>query len=166
MRFSMSRIDGQILVELAPVVAAQRVLETLGIAEHEIQDALPILGLALTLCGILLVVCRAEHPLENRAGPDFRRIRSVLGPPGNAVAVGAAVAVVAVAALNAFFASQFERREPRLALEVLGGDLIHRDAGLDVLAVGLLRMDAGQIRRAGAAMVARSRRRAPGRRRR
>jgi len=58
-------------------------------------------------------------------------------------------------ALYPFLAAKFERREPRLPLQVPRGNLIHGDPGLDVFAVGLLWMDPRQICGARTAMIAR-----------
>ena len=65
-----------------------------------------------------------------------------------------AVAVVAIAALNALFASELERRKARLVADDARRILIHRDAGLQILAERLLRMSARQVARARVAMVA------------
>src|SRR5205807_2529645 len=98
----------------------------------------------------------AEEALENRSWPNLGRHRRIRRPPRNAVAVCAAITVVAVPALYTLLAAQLNRREPRLACQLLRRHLIHRDAGLDILTVRFLRMDAREIRRSRPAVIARA----------
>ena len=100
------------------------------------------------------LVSSAEQALEHQARVGLGRHRRRRAAPGEAVGVGAAVARVAVADHARVLAAELERGEPRLPADLLRGDLIDRDAVLDVGAGGLARMDAGQERRAGARVVA------------
>src|SRR5882672_8289205 len=109
----------QIFVELPAVGASQRALPALGFVQRDVENALSVASDALPAVWILFIVCGPEHPIEDRPRPDLRRIRRVLGAPREAVAVGAAVPVVAVPALNALFAAELERPEPRVPYEVL-----------------------------------------------
>ena len=73
--------------------------------------------------------------------------------PGEIVGVGAGVTGIAIAGLARVFHAEFERREARLLADLIGDDLIERDAGLDI-DQGFARLNAGEIRAAAAAVIA------------
>ena len=95
----------------------------------------------------------AEQPLEQRARIEHRRQRLRLVPPRQIVGVGARIAGVAVAGLAGVLEPHFERREARLAADLIRHQLVARHAGPDV-ADGLLDLDAGEVRTAAAPVVA------------
>src|SRR5258708_1789846 len=146
--------DGEhVFVELPAIGSAQRALQTLGIVQDHVEDALLIFFQSRAARRVLLDLTGSEEPLENRARSDFRRHGRSRRPPGDAVAVRATVSVIAIAALNTFLTAQFQRCKSRLSLEALGRDLVHRYADLDVFPECLSWMDAGEIRSAGASVV-------------
>ena len=75
--------------------------------------------------------------------------------PADGVHIGAGISGFALAQELGRIHAEFERGELVLAADLLRGDLVHRDAGQRVRALGLPRMHAGEIARAGAGMIAR-----------
>ena len=94
-----------VFVHLLAVGGAQDAFQSLGVSQHGIEHALLVLFLAGAHHRVALDFAAAKKALEDGARTDFGRIRRRRRPPRDAVAVGAAIAVVAVAALDAFFAS-------------------------------------------------------------
>src|SRR5204863_9960801 len=101
-----------IFVHLLAVGGAQDAFQSLGVAQHGIEHALLVLFLAGADHRVALDFPAAKKALEDGARPHFGRIWRRRRAPRNAVAIGAAIAVVTVAALDAFFAPEFERRKP------------------------------------------------------
>ena len=97
----------------------------------------------------------AEQPLEQRARIENRRQRLRFAAPRQIVGVGAGIAGIAIARLARVFHAQFERREARLLADLIGHDLIEGNAVLD-LDQRLLHLNAGEIRSAAAAVIARA----------
>src|SRR6185369_17900619 len=75
---------------------------------------------------------------------------------GDAVAISAAITVVAVAALYALLAPQFDGSKSRRAFQLLRRHLVHGNAGVYILAVRLFRMDSGEICRPRTSVIART----------
>ncbi len=87
---------GEVLVQLAAVVAAQSLIEARGIAAHEIQDAAAPLQLRLAAGGIQRIAI-TEQPLEYIAWIDADGHGLRRAAPGQRVGVSAAVVDVAAA---------------------------------------------------------------------
>ena len=98
----------------------------------------------------------AEQVLEHRARVGLHRHRRVGVAPGERGAVGAAVAVLALAHQLVGFQRQLERGELRVLAQGVGSELVHRHADLEgrVRAGGLHGVRAGQVRRLAARVVA------------
>ena len=144
----------EVLVQLAPVRRAQRPAQAAGVSQHDVEDAAVVAPLPGADGRIPLDVLGAKEALERGPRAGFERHRRRGGPPRDAVAVGATVAAVAVAAQQTRLAAELERAEARLAAEVPRRDLVGRDPGVDVGAVGLPRVDAGEVARPGPRVVA------------
>ena len=88
----------------------------------------------------------AEHPLEHEPWIGFRWQRIRRAPPRHRIHVRAGVAVVACADDVVAVDRDFQRRQLRVAADLLGDHLIDRRAGPHVCAFGLLRVRAGHER--------------------
>src|SRR5262249_33717456 len=123
--------------------------------EHEVEDrALLLQPLTQTLAA-LAGRPGAEEPLEGEAGVRLGRHRQGRGRPGEGELVGTRVARGAITRLAGGVAGQLQRGEAGHMTDLPGGDLIDRDARLDVGPGGLLGPDPRQEGRAGAGVVAR-----------
>src|SRR4051794_13254863 len=89
------------------------------------------------LSGVGTQIEAAEETFKDGAGPNFGRQRRSGCLPRKRVAVGAAIAVVAVATLDTFFAAKLQRSEARGAGQLRGSHLIDGDAGEQILARAL-----------------------------
>src|SRR5262249_21769626 len=144
----------EVLVELALVARPEPRAQALGVLVDHVEDGAGIGRLAgdLGLGGAGLGV--AEEPDEQVARAGLLRVRLVRRAPGDVRRVRAAVARVAVARLRAAVGAELERREARVTADLLGDDLVGGDADVDVLAIRLLRVHAGEVHRAVAGVVA------------
>src|SRR5579884_2752667 len=98
--------DGvEIFIHLAPVRRTERSLQPLRIFQDKIENAFLIKALPGTPLRSFTGIGAAEQPLEKRAGTDLCRHRGGRCPPGDAVAIVAAIAVVAIAAQQSVFAT-------------------------------------------------------------
>ena len=145
----------QILGQLALVARAQSRLQTRDVSTDEIEDASILLHHLQTGGGIVRFPI-SEEALEHRARVDLHRIRRGGGAPGNGVGIGAAITGIAASREVRLFEADLERCELRVLTESPGCNLVGRNAGLDVGAFRLLRMNAGQPTGACARVVARS----------
>ena len=145
---------GEVFVELAAVGVAEGALEAVGIVEDVVEDALAVEGAAGAGFEGGGGIGVAEEALKGGAGIDFGAHRLRGGFPREVELVGAAVAGVAGAGALAAVATEFEGREARLLADLVGGDLIDGDAGLDVGAGGFARVDAGEETGRGAGVGA------------
>src|SRR6202022_4474311 len=100
--------------------------------------------------GGIRAVALAEKEFEHRPRIDFDRQRRGRSAPGERVGVRAAVARVAAAREKRLLEADLERGELGVLAQMPGGDLIRRDAGSNVGALGFLRVDAGEPCRARA----------------
>ena len=98
----------EVFVQLAAVGGTERALQRLGLFQHKVQHAL-VVGSAASATGrVGIKVGPAEHALEDRARTGLLRHRGRGRAPRNRVAVGAAVAAVAVAAVQSFLAAELQ----------------------------------------------------------
>ena len=141
----------QVLLDLAAVGAAEARREAPGVLQGEVEHAAAV---AVAAGDILAGPLAREEALEDGPGVDLLGHRQGFRSPRDVRRVGAAIARVAVAGLGAGVASEFQRGEPRRRAELAGGDLIDRDADLDVGAVGLHRVGAGEERGEPPRMIA------------
>ena len=118
---------------------AQTILQAGNGFLHRIEDAAIFANLSQPLRRRSTV---AEHPLEDDARIHFHRQRRCRVAPRHRVPVDAAVAVVAVADEIVLLQRHLDRQERRVFAEHLRRDLIDGRSGLDVRALGALRMDA------------------------
>ena len=118
-----------------------------------VQDALPH-GEAAGARRPRLDDVGAEEALEEIAGIGDGGQGLGLGLPGDVVAVGAGVAVIAVAGLAGFLESDFERRQFGKVAVGVGGELVGGDAELEIGSGGAVDLDAGHVGGEGAAVVA------------
>src|SRR5882724_1126589 len=103
----------EILVDLAAVGRSQRALQLIGVRKNVVENALSV-PLPLGAAGRILAGLEArEQALERRARIDLRRIGRRRGAPGDAVAVGAAIAGVAVADHASVLAAELDRSKLR-----------------------------------------------------
>ena len=155
MRRSMSRIASRYSLSLERSRAPRPRLEAVDIARDVIENAALLLQRARRAAGSVL------SPSPNRRSNTARGFGSigsgVVGAaPGNRVGVRAAIAGVAAAGEARRVEADLERGELRALAELLGRDLVDRNAGVDVRAFGLLGVDAGEPGGARARVVARA----------
>ena len=96
----------------------------------------------------------AEEPVEDQPGIDLLGDGRRLAPPREIGLVGAAIAVVAFAGVPAPFAADLQRGERGSPPDGLGGQLVDRDPGPEVGAVGLAGVAARQEAGHGPGVVA------------
>ncbi len=149
---TLVRYSSSFRLSLAPRRPCRRV----GVFHHVVENALLIL-LPLGASGGRTDLRRArEQPLENEPRVGLGRNRRALGLPGDVRGIRAAITGVALARLAALVAAQLERGEARGRADLLRGELIDRDADLDIGAAGLLGLAAGEERGHRTGMVART----------
>ena len=145
---------GEVFVELVAVGVAEFRFQPAGVFRHEIENALVVevaFGAVLFRFAFDAI---GEKPIKNQSRVDLRRHRSRFGPPGEIELIGATVAGIALAGDAALVATQFQRRQARVFAEFFGGNLVHGNADLDVRALGLARLTAGEEGGGGAGVVA------------
>src|SRR5690606_34625663 len=140
---------GEVLVHLVPVGDADLRLEPLRVFANQIEHALTSGPLAARAS----LVGRAEQPVKEMARGDFLARGGRFAPPRDAVGIGAAIARVARAGEPPRLAADLEGGELGRRSQVLGRNLVDRDAGADILAVGLHRVTTGKEGRRAAGMV-------------
>ena len=143
----------QVLVELDPVARAQVLAEPRHLGRHHVEQAAVVPPGGEPRRGVG-GAAGAEQPLEDGAGVAGHRQRRRGAAPAQGVGVGAAVAGVARPRPVRRLERELERRELGLLPEHAGRDLVHRDAGPDVVPLGLLRVHAGEERAGRAGVVA------------
>ena len=142
----------QIFGHAIAIVRAQAALQTPHLAGDGVENAALLLDAFQPLGGGRAV---AEQAVEHHARIDLHGQRRGGRAPGNRVHVGATEADVAGADQAAvILGGQFERRQRRFLADLLRGDLIDGDAGVNVGAIGALGVDAVQEHRRGARVVA------------
>ena len=152
---------GKILVEFAAIRGTQAGLQLLRIVGDEIQNAAAVLRFPHARFGTEDHAV-AEQPFKQRSRIQNRRQRLGLAAPRQVVGVRAGIAGIAIARLARILQADFHRREARRPAHVVGHNLIHRYAGLDIHQA-LLHLYAGQVAAAAAPVIARAiQQRAPG----
>ena len=137
--------DGrQVFIDLAAIVDSQPVAKLLGIVEHEIEDALAIDSLCAGRPARLWRAVGGKRRSKTSLGIDLLGHRHVGRTPGDVRGIRTAIAGIAVPRLRSPFDPQFERRQPGLFADLLGGHLVDRDPDADAGPVGLEGMNAGQ----------------------
>src|SRR5262249_20832644 len=106
---------------------------------------------------LTLALCAgAEQPLEDQPrislGRDRRRGRA----PSEVVLIGTRIARVAVAGLACRLAGEFQRWEAREMADLVGDELVDRNAGMDVGAGRFAHAHTGEERAIGAGVIARA----------
>ena len=142
-----------VLVELGPVARAERPAQPRQLVGHGVQDGAVLLHPRQPRRGVGGAAA-PEQPLEDHPRVVLHRQRGRLAQPVQRVGVDATVAGVAGPERLLGVERQLEGGELRLLLQHPRRDLVHRDAGPDVGAGGLLRMHAGQERPGRAGVVA------------
>ena len=142
----------EILGQLALVAVAEAAADGVGLVGHEIEDAAVLAEPGQSRLDVR-AVGGPEQALEHRARVVLHRQRRRRRAPSDGVRIGATVTLVARPEHLHRVDGELERRELRLVAEGAGGNLIHRDAGADVGALGLLDVHAGQPCRSGARVV-------------
>ena len=151
MRCSMSRTAVRYSSSLRRSVAPSLPLQVAGVLADEVEDALAA-GVALGPVGVL---AGAEEALEDEPRVDLLGQRRRRRAPGDGRGVGAASSRESqLPAIAPGSQPSSSDGEPGLVADAGGGDLVDRDAGADVGAVGLARLAAGQERGQGAGVVA------------
>ena len=140
----------EVFVELALVVGAEAHVELAEIFAHRVEDRLALRVATLAL----QVGARAEEPLEDQLRVHFLGHRLRGRAPGDVGLVDAGVARVAAAGQLAGFGADLEGGQARAVAEAGRGELVGRDAGADVGAVGLAGLGAGEEGRHRAGVVA------------
>ncbi len=148
MRFSMSRVASRYSSSLCrscmPSWPERRAVSSitkssmLGLLAQPREAALLVERIAV-----------AEQPLEHvaRIGRNGQRHGRV--QPGNAIGISTAVTDVAAAEQAGRIDAKLQRTELRRLADMLGIDLVDRNAAADVRALGLPDMDPGEEGRAG-----------------
>ena len=131
---------GEILVELALVVGAEADVELTEVVAHGVEDRLTLGVATLTL----EVGAGAEEAFEDQLRVHFLRHRLGGRAPGDVGLVDAGVTRVATAGQLAGFGADLEGGEARAVADAGRGELVGRDTGADVGAVGLTRLGAGE----------------------
>ena len=145
--------DGrEVLVQLALICRPEVAFELPRVFGHEVKDRTAELVAAGTVLRAQTGV-GAEQAFEHGPWIEHRRQRLGLAAPGQIVGVRTGVAGVAIAGLTGVLHAELERREARIVADLVGDDLVARDAAMDV-GHRLLGLDSGQIRSAAAAVVA------------
>ena len=134
----------EVLLNLAAVRRSESSNELPRVLAHQVKDALAVARAPGAGFRIQAEVGRAEQTLEGHPWVDLRRHGRRGRAPGDAVGVGAAVARIAVAHRARVFTAQLNRWEAGLDSHLLRGDLVRRDARVDVGAGCLLAVNAGQ----------------------
>ena len=145
---------GEIFVEFVPVGIAEFRLQPAGVFGHEVEDALVV---EIAFCAVLFGFpfdAVGEKPVEDQARINLRRHRRRFGFPGEIELIGATVARIAFAGDAALVTAQFERGQARESADFFSGNLVHRNAGLDIRALGLARLTAGEEGGGGPGVVA------------
>ena len=135
---------GQVFIELVLVAAAEAAVEGFRVVLDEVEHRLLGGVAAAEALGALLGIAGPEEPLEDRAGIRLGGHRLVFGPPRQVELVGAGVAGIAGAGLADTVGGKLEGRQAGLVADGLGGDLVDRDAEVDVGAGGLAGAAAGE----------------------
>ena len=138
--------DGvEVLIEPGPVALPDGALEVREVVGDRVEDAAVAPHLGDALLGRAPV---AEEPLEHHPRVVLHRQRRRRRAPRDGVQVDAAVAVLAVADEPVEVDGELERRQRRVAADVLRRELVGGDPGPHVRALGLLRVHAVQPCRA------------------
>ncbi len=156
MRRSISRIDERYSSSLRRSEVPRSAAHLRRALVDEIEDAAAISQAARPSLRRDARVDVAKQAFEDQARVGFRGHRRRRAAPRQAVGVRARIPRVAVADGPRVVAPEFERTEPRVLADVLGRDLVDRDAVLDVGTGGLARVHASQVGRGGTGMVART----------
>ena len=131
----------QVLVDRRAVLDADAALEPVNGIGHGVEDAAVGLHLGEPR---LYAAAVAEEPLEDDPRIALVRERRGRREPGRGVAVGATVAVLAVADLVVRLRGELERAERGLGAQPVGRVLVDGLAGPDVRPLRPLRQDAVQ----------------------
>ena len=131
----------EVVVEAREVARAQAPLQPTRVREHGVQDAAI---LALARRALLGRAAVAEQALEHDLRVALHRQRRGRRGPRDRVRVGAAVADAADAERADVLDAHLERGQGALLADLAREHLVDRDAGLDVLAFGALRMRGAQ----------------------
>ena len=119
----------EIVVHLPVVGPAQLLLKLIHAIVDRIEKAL-VLAETRRAHARIRAVARSEHPLEEHARIVFGHQRQRRRQPGKRGAVGATVTEIAVSHQAVVVGDHLQRRELRVALECLRGNLVHGDAVL------------------------------------
>ena len=144
---------GEILIQLAAVMAAQPRIQPTGIIENKVQDAEPSTQSASLVLGLLALLPVTEETIERTTRIDLLRMGSGLAGPGDIVRIGAAVTRVAIAGVTSAIAAKLERGEFREITDLPGGGLVNRHADPDSRSMRLHRLGPGQKNRRGAGVI-------------
>ena len=133
----------EVFVQLALVARTQSGLEARHIAAYEIEDT-AVFFHPLQTSGRVGGFAVSEHPFKNGPRVDLHGIRHGGIAPRNRIRIRAAITAVASAGEIRFFKTNFERSELSFFAEFVRGDLVGRNVGMDIGALGFLRVNAGQ----------------------
>ena len=137
----------EVLIDSKLIVLAKGPLEAGHALERRVENALLLREARHPRSGVGALGC-AEQPLEHGARVALARQRRALVAPGQRVGIHAAVTGIAGAERLVAVERQLEGRQLRFLAQVLRRDLIHRHAGPDIGALGLLDVGGRQPRRA------------------
>ena len=133
----MSRIASRYSVSLERSLLPRPCLQAIDVAGDVVEDAALLLErgeTGLSVGGIAV----AEEALEEGARVGLHGQRRGVAAPGDGVGICAAIAGIAAAGEARRVEADLERAELGALAECLGGDLVHRDAGVNAGAFGLL----------------------------
>ena len=143
----------RVLVELAAVAGTERFAQPRELVGNGVEDGAVLLHPRQPR-RCVRGAAAPEQPLEDHPRVVLHRQRGGLAQPVQGVGVDATIAGVAGSERLLRVERQLERGELGLLLEHARRDLIHRNAGADIGARRLLRMDAGQERAGRPSVVA------------
>ena len=152
----MSRTASRYSVSLVRSRGPSAVCEAGDLLGHRVENAAVLLDAGQPRLSDRCCRWRRTAARRRRAGCSPSAAASSALRQADRVGVGAAVAGVAARPTRSAASSASSSDASCVSLaELLRGDLVHRDAGADVGAFGLLRVHAGQERGLGAGVVAR-----------
>ena len=134
-----------VLRQLLPVARSEVALQPRQLAGHRIQDA-SIRRQSRQAFAAVRASGITEQPLEDRTRIVLHRQRRGRPAPAERGRVGATEAGIACSGELRRIQTEFERGELRLLPELARGNLVDRNARLEVCALGRLDVDAGEER--------------------
>ena len=122
---------GEVFIQLAAVAGPEPAFQRVGGIVDEIEDAAAIDSLAL------LGFRREDYAVAEQALKEIARIESWrqgygFAFPCQIVGIRAGVTGITIAGLTAVFHADLDRRKAHFRADLIGNNLVERDAGVDI----------------------------------